>query len=63
MGHGAIPQVNAVVVEQTVLTGNLQMVSSGQVQQEESFPSFVPFLLGQGRAQVGIAAQALAWVP
>jgi hypothetical protein len=61
MGHRAIPQVDAVVVEQTVLTGNLQMVGSGQVQQgEKGFSSIAPDFDPQANAEVGIAAQALA---
>jgi hypothetical protein len=36
------------------------MVSGGQVRQEDSAPSFVPFVLPQSWTQVGIAGQALA---
>ena len=60
MGHRAIPEVDAVVVEQTVLAGNLQMVSSGQVHKKEALPSFAPRVPPQRRSQVGIAVQALA---
>jgi hypothetical protein len=63
MRHRAISQVDTVVIEEAVLTGDLQMVSSGQVQDWEGPSSIAPSLPRLTDGQVRIAVQALAWLP
>ena len=56
VGHGAISQVDAVVVEQAVLPGGLEMVGGGQGRcGGTQVPSFAPGNLSASRADGGIA--------
>jgi hypothetical protein len=56
VGHGAISQVDAVVVEQAVLPGGLEMVGGGQGRcGGTQLPSFAPGNLSASRADGGIA--------